>query len=316
MAATLQHKVYAKLNVPDWLRIDVKAWPLKPMPVTPPEPGSSLLIGVEYAGPRFTVLDVEWTVHLPYDRAVTLEWDTKRLGFLATPPDPPGGNPTMRDIAHELVWVVHPAIVRLASATGSGSFLAAYLETPYRDLVATARVAVDGLDFEVKPMAQKTSGPRAPKRWLDAPTFHAVLTRDTYRYEYFLAQADFHRDRRDPGTTIAWLATTLEVASYEFLGNLFPPNTHFNPKLFLGSHYPDPKRRGSLQKAHQDCYARCHELWGARHEVLHMGRQQIRLYNPIAEAVDRNLLRPIQSEDLKTFREAVETAAAWLRLEP
>lgn len=313
------YTVTMALHIPDALPHKDLALPLSPVEV-PPEPtlGSGVLkVGIVPEARR-TIFNIVWSVDLPGEPDPEA---AERLGVLWFHSN---GQVVVRDIALDLVKLMHPVVVRLAAITESSSFLSAFLDTPYRDLVASCLVEYSDKKFEAQVRSTKSNAVHPSPRRLNASEVEAVLRRQTHLHEIFLTQADRFNSRFEPASAIVSLATALEVASYYFLrSRSLPEDEKFNPQKYLGSGYPK-SNVPSLRDQNLAAYSACHELWGARNEIVHEGKYLVRLYdekrkgkfkretNEKRKGKYKEETRQLRSTDFAIFRRAVRDAIAWM----
>jgi hypothetical protein len=88
---------------------------------------------------------------------------------------------------------------------------------------------------------------------------------------------------------------------------------NFTPTKYLGTLYPSFRNGKSLLQESPDDFKACEELWGARHELLHNGRAQIREFDAATCKADRFKLRPLSSHELFKFRRSVMATIEWMK---
>jgi hypothetical protein len=287
------------------------------MPATPVA-GQPLALGIDYAGPAETVLDVTWTTELPFEERALKQLMDRGIVGVPDPSHPLGFE--IADVCRDLAQALVPVIARLCAESGTITFAQAFREANYRDLIQHAEVTVRDFTFEVRPLTHKAKSRPRGSSFLDASSLATVLGRDTRPSDYYLVQADAYDARFDQYGMVVSLTTALEVAAYGLLGRLWTQTGRdapdFSPRLYLGSGYLDLSGRRPFKESEPSTYVRVHELWGARNELVHNGRLAVRTYDPSTEKTDKSQLRDMVDEDLTTFRSAVRSAIRWMAAEP
>lgn len=225
-----------------------------------------------------------------------------------------------------IYWSLWPILVRLSYVAGNPNLLHRYNWTPIEKLLGDIVVKPDGME-EFITRTNLSLGRFLGLGFLSMPIIPVgnvkrVLERKTFDFENFAVLADERWCAFDDKSAIVWLATTLEVASYEFLGkNPKFKEIDFHPTHYLGNEFSKRTKSESFR-----CYCKikdlpyykdCQELWGTRNEVVHNGRFMIREYDPEEDKTDKKKLRNGElSSTVWTFREVVYQAIEWLKLQP
>jgi hypothetical protein len=274
-----------------------------------------MTVAIISTAPRETRFNITWQVELAFDKQfVSDEWRRSETVPLFVPGN--DGRPRQLHLEIWLAQAVAPLITRLAFDTQAVYFFDAFQRANYVDLFPRIDVEVETHSFRLVPSANKAVDFAPPSRQLAANELTATMARATSNFEYYGVRAEGRWTAFDNQGAIIWMTTELEVAAYEFLGGRLG-NANFEPKLYLGPGYANATGRPSFKdecaanaSAH---YARCHELWGTRHEIIHNGRQQVRLYDAGKDAADRNNPRPLGPNDVQAFRETVAQTIRWMR---
>lgn len=136
-----------------------------------------------------------------------------------------------------------------------------------------------------------------------------------------LSGIEYSRIRFD--TAVVLLATMLETESYKAAKRILQigDTEDFSPRKYFGDGGLDKRgvvkgnylgAKDPLYQSIPDCYKSCHELWGARHEIVHNGQNMVREFNG-GHGVDKNMRREITGQDIWNFRQASLNAITWMK---
>jgi hypothetical protein len=160
------------------------------------------------------------------------------------------------------------------------------------------------------------AGPFRPPTPLTKDKVQQCLSNPLERYEEYCVLSDIEYPRLRQDMVVVMLVTMLETEAYNTARKIKPNKElkHFNVRLYLGDcNYLDA---GSpFYKCHPQAYKDCRELWGSRHEIVHNGREVVRVYEDEHKdgKYDR---RNLTSQDIGKFRAASLAAIEWMRKLP
>lgn len=126
MAALERCRISGKVLIPEFLTVDVQAWPAQLQSVAGADnDGVELAVGLVSARPGMTTFDVELTLTLPFDAALFEDANRGRpeTMFLVGGDD---GGARLCDAGRELVVAIRPIVVSLAVATNGPELLTAF----------------------------------------------------------------------------------------------------------------------------------------------------------------------------------------------
>ena len=161
------------------------------------------------------------------------------------------------------------------------------------------------------------SGPFRPATHLTKDKVQQCLSTQLENYEKYCVLSDIEYPRGRLDVVVILLVTMLETEAYEAAKRILQVNDpkNFNPALYLGDIKNYLKAVTPFSQCNPKLYGDCHELWGARHEVVHNGRNAVRQYDGKHDVIEANL-RDLSGRDIKNFRVASLAAIEWMRRLP
>jgi hypothetical protein len=273
----------------------------------------SSLISLTKKSDNLLILSLTLQLQLPFDDQTLRNLKSGDILWFESPDRPTGVN-----LLQLIESALAPSIARLSVGLRLPNLREAFYEPYIPEVIKNVRVGVAGQTIDISPFAARAISTMPPSRSITRAEVLNLLTTEATNSDYIVALSDSSHHYCDLPVAIALLTTALEVSAYEYLGKHHLGKKgdpeRFNPKAYLDSSVPTVASGMSFRSIDPKSYEACEELWGTRHEILHLGKFQVRTFDSATTGKSGPAkLRQFVGEDYEAFRVGVINAIGWMK---